>query len=107
MSDEYIHTVMVQYKHRDGWHVFSSNDVPGLYVASKDPVKAYDDVPVALKQIMELDYACQWEVRRAPSFVEFRERLLKSRSNDDNEPQLQTESFVVMGRRCDRPAHTY
>ena len=79
MIDETVMTVRVQYKHRDGWHVFSSNDVPGLYVASKDPLKAYDDVPIALKAIMDMDYSCEWEVTRAESYEEFRRRIKPSR----------------------------
>ena len=34
-------TINVQYKNIEGYHVFTSDDVDGLYIASKDPRKAF------------------------------------------------------------------
>jgi hypothetical protein len=34
----------VKHEHRDGWHTFTSPQLPGLCVASTDLQKAYKDV---------------------------------------------------------------
>lgn len=106
MSDEYVTTVRVHYKHQAGWHVFTSPDVPGLYVTSQNPVVAYDDVPVALKALMDMDYSCEWEVTRAESYEEFVRRIL-GEPPEWTAPALESGSFVVRGRKGERPAHTY
>jgi len=72
-------TVNVEYKHRDGWHVFTSQDALGLYVASKDARTAYEDVPGALKMLMELDYSCQCN-STIPASAKFRAPFRSSNS---------------------------
>ena len=42
----------VGYRFIDGYHVFTSDEVDGLYVASKDPRRAYDDVRHAIKMLV-------------------------------------------------------
>ena len=56
--------VNIRYKCRDEWHIFTSDDLPGLYVASKDVKKAFEDVPVAVNKLIELDYGSAREDRR-------------------------------------------
>lgn len=41
--------VSVTYRNLAGWHVFTADDIPGLYVASPDPIKAYNDVARSLE----------------------------------------------------------
>lgn len=50
-----VTSIGVQYKHAEGWHVFFSDDLPGLYVASEDPRKAYDDIAPAIEKLIKLD----------------------------------------------------
>ncbi|HRD28319.1 MAG TPA: hypothetical protein PLO65_08465 [Caulobacter sp.] len=94
-------TVNVEYKHRDGWHVFTSQDALGLYVASKDARTAYEDVPGALKMLMELDYSCQCEVSRAIPFEQFAEKVLRGNDESTSPPELRNESLHVRGCRND------
>ena len=55
--------VGVQRKAKDGWYVYTSPQLPGLYVASKDDHKAYSDVLLSIKQLMKLDHGWDVEVR--------------------------------------------
>ena len=65
----------VQYRHVDGYHVFTSDDVYGLYVASKDARKAFDGVAPALAVLLERNYEIVAAVEPAVPFSDF----LKSR----------------------------
>lgn len=84
MPDETVMTITVQYKYRDGWHVFSSNDVPGLYVASKDARKAYEDVPIALKAIMDMDWKRYQVIKRDADLTRWRDAFVP---REGREPQ--------------------
>jgi len=48
-------SVEVKYKGVDGWHIFESDELVGLLVASKDPAIAFADVPTAIEQLLMLD----------------------------------------------------
>ena len=65
----------VQYRHVDGYHVFTSDDVYGLYVASKDARKAFDGVAPALATLLGRNYEIVASVEPAVPFEDF----LKSR----------------------------
>ena len=48
--------ICVRYFLQDGWHVFASEDLVGLYVAHKDFKQAFDDVPMSIQKLIALDY---------------------------------------------------
>jgi hypothetical protein len=64
-------TVAVQYRFIDGYHVFTSHEVYGLYVASKDPNKAYHDVGPAIEQLLKLNEGVECSVEPAFCLREF------------------------------------
>ena len=97
-------TVKVDYRNRDGWHVFTSQDVHGLYVASKDSRAAYDDVLLAVKRLMELDFSCDCTVTRPMSFEDFEAAFVNGDSRSELSPNLRTEALFVKGRRSDLAA---
>ena len=68
---EVISSIRVDYKHRDGWHIFTCEALPGLYVASEDAKRAYNDVAVAVKMLLSLDYAMECQVQPETPFDEF------------------------------------
>lgn len=103
MTSEAITTVSVQYRHRDGWHIFTSTDIPGLYVASQDARAAYEDVPIAVKRLIELDFNCQCDVKRGQPFDTFAQAALGHVPAGDG-PLLRDEAIWVMGCRDDRSA---
>lgn len=45
-------TIAVKYRYVDGYHVFTSEDVRGLHVASKDAKKAFDSVSEVLQELL-------------------------------------------------------
>lgn len=46
-------------KHRDGWWVVTSNDVPGLYVAHNDMETTFMDVGPSIRTLMQLNAGVQ------------------------------------------------
>jgi hypothetical protein len=103
MPNDTITTVCVKYQHRDGWHVFTSPDMPGLYIASKEPRAAYEDVPIAVKRLIELDFNCTCDVIRPEPFDSFAQTALGRVPGGDS-PLLRDEALFVKGRRNDRTA---
>ena len=49
-------SIAVAYKHVEGWHVFTSEELPGLYVASRNAERAYSDVAIAIQKLLKLDF---------------------------------------------------
>lgn len=77
--------VRVDYKFRDGWHVFTSADVLGLYVASEDAETAFDDVGPSIEKLVKLNDDIDCEVEVLKSYQDF-VRYLRGRGIDQ-EPQ--------------------
>lgn len=48
-------SINVRHKYAGGWHVFFSEELPGLYVASQDYKIALDDVGPAITKLIELN----------------------------------------------------
>ena len=63
--------VAVRYKSVDGWHVFASPNMPGLYVASQDAREAFDDVATAIQKLVKLDTGHDVRVEPALPYEEF------------------------------------
>ena len=87
----------VQYRHMEGYHVFTSEDVYGLYVASKDARKAFDAVAPALELLLEKNYDIAGStVEPVESFAEF----LKSRwPKTEDAPAPEGRSPVLGNQR--------
>lgn len=45
----------IQYKFRDGWHTFTSKQMPGLYVASHSLITSLLDVLPSIRMLRRLD----------------------------------------------------
>lgn len=81
-----ISSVGVRYKATfDGWHVFTSDELPGLYVASNDAETAYNDVAPSIEKLLLLDEGVECTIR----------------------PELPFAAFVSMLRHADHPAHRF
>ena len=57
-------TVSIEYEFEEGCHVFTSDDVDGLLVVSKDPETAFKDVAPAIEMLFKLNEKV--EVRATP-----------------------------------------
>ena len=81
----------VSYQKIEGWHVFTSPDVAGLYVASPDPRKAYDDVASAVRCLFLMnDHKL---IKKIKSPFTLREFLRKVEALDD-QPNVSAHQIV-------------
>jgi hypothetical protein len=74
-------SICVNYKFAEQWHVFSSDDLPGLYVASRDAERAYKDVGAAIEKLLRLNEGIACRARPELSFQQF----LEQSENDDEQ----------------------
>ena len=65
----------ITYECKDGWHLFTCDQLKGLFVASRDRRKAFDDVPVALRGLLKLDYDVECSVRWTLTYAGFLREL--------------------------------
>ena len=63
--------IRVNRRQRDGWSVYTSPDLPGLYVASKNDREAYEDVPLAIQMLFRLDYQIDVSVSHKVDYDNF------------------------------------
>jgi hypothetical protein len=68
-------SVAVRYRTVAGWHVFDSHDIRGLYVASHDLARAYQDIPASIRTILRLSTGQDWEVKMEIPVADFMQRL--------------------------------
>jgi hypothetical protein len=64
-------TVHVKYRFVDGYHIFTSDEVRGLYVASKDAREAFDSVSPMLQELISLKLKVLCKVETPMTFDEF------------------------------------
>ena len=89
-----ITSIRIDYKHVEGWHVFMSKDIPGLYVASQDAREAYEDVGPTLEKLLKLNAGISCKVTPETSFEEF---VRKNRGVEKPEkpPVLKSHRYAV------------
>ncbi len=56
---------------RSGWYVYTCEALPGLYVASADDKKAYNDLPTAIRKLFKLDYGHEVSVHHKIDYSAF------------------------------------
>ena len=64
-------SICVEYKFTDGWHVFQSDDIQGLYVANKNAEISYNDVKTAIEKLIFLNEGINCTVWPELDFEEF------------------------------------
>lgn len=94
MPDSSISTVTVDYRVVDGWHVFTSADVRGLYVANENQEAAFNAVGPTIETLLQLNENVRVEVRAATTFARFLEQLRGRTST--SMPAPGSSQFVVM-----------
>jgi hypothetical protein len=62
--------IRVTYRFIDGCHVYTSDDVYGLYVAHQDPQKAYEAVAPSLEKLIKLNEGIVCRVEPALTYSE-------------------------------------
>jgi len=64
-------TILVDYRVVDGWHIFTSKQVRGLYVANPDQRLAYEAIGPSIEELLKLNEHVSASVRPALPFDEF------------------------------------
>lgn len=95
-----ITSILVDYKHVDGWHVFSSADMAGLYVASKRAELAFNDVPLAIKKLVKLNSGVDCTVTAELSYFQFLSLVRNNKPNraapqEDAPLWLETQRYAL------------
>lgn len=85
-------SIEVDYKFAEDWHVFSSEALPGLYVASRNAETAYSDVPVAIQKLLFLDEGLDCVVKPEQSFREF----IAKTQEDDGTLAMKNKRFGIV-----------
>ena len=60
--------IRVHYRCIDGYHVYTSDNVYGLYVANRDAQKAYDAVAPSLEKLIQLNEGLTCRVEPVMTF---------------------------------------
>jgi len=94
INQEYI-TISVGYRFVDGYHIFTSQDVRGLYVASRDPRKAYDDVAEVLQVLASKQSGIAVEIVPTLTFEEWLDRRRRAVTAAAQPPIMQGREFLI------------
>lgn len=71
MSDAKHAVVRANYALREGLHVFTSPDLPGLCVASRDPSTAVENAIQQIRDLIKFTYNVDCQVTAAHEFPNF------------------------------------
>ena len=85
--------IRVNYRFVDGYHIYTSEDVYGLYVANRDATKAYAAVGPSLEKLIQLNEGISCRVEPVLTFSE----LVRSARNPDQPfiQEITSRSFVA------------
>ncbi|HXW30152.1 MAG TPA: hypothetical protein VEK55_12385 [Xanthobacteraceae bacterium] len=75
MANQIGTEIQVRRRIRDGWHVYTCDVLPGLYVASKDDKTAYNDLPQAIATLIKLDLGQDVSVTHKVDYDTFMRQL--------------------------------
>ena len=70
--------VRIEYSYQSGVHTFRAPDYPGFYLASPDAQLVFDDIPGALKLLVDMDFGvdCAVAVEGGLTLEEFFARVI-------------------------------
>jgi hypothetical protein len=85
---------------RGEWFVYTSDAMPGLYVASKDDKVAYNDLPAAIRMLFKLDFGSEVSVHHKIDYATFMlgdkaRAALEERTRDLMDSHQQVLSFMI------------
>lgn len=61
----------IGYKNIDGCHVFTSEQIKGLFIATPDAKKAMEQIVPTVKALLDLESNSDWEVELGEEFTLF------------------------------------
>ncbi|MBT2299300.1 hypothetical protein J7E70_02380 [Variovorax paradoxus] len=91
-------SVCARYRYADGWHIFDSEDLPGLYVASRDAEQAFNNVGQVIEGLFKLDHGIDIQIVPEVSVKEFLAAVAKDKMPSAEHPLILSDRrFQVMG----------
>ena len=87
-------SICVRYKFVDGWHIFQSDELLGLYVANLDPKIAYDDVQASIEKLIYLNEGIRCSVIPETTYAEFISAI-KDRAHRAVQNMLSNKRYLV------------
>lgn len=63
--------VRVRRRAKDGWYIYTCDQLPGLYVAHVDDRVAYHDIPRSIKALLKLRSNLECDVAHKVSYSDF------------------------------------
>ena len=85
--------ITVQYRSKDGWHLFTSDQILGLFVASPDMKVAFSDIPETVRLLLKLDYGLDCVVQPKLEYEAFL-RLTTLRNKAQNAVSQRTRDML-------------
>lgn len=101
---------------RSGWHVYTCDTLPGLYVASQDDKKAYNDLPLAIQTLFKLDHGVSVSVHHKTDYASFMAQIemgrrareaVEARTRDMMDSQQDVLTFMVGSTNNDSAAGSH
>lgn len=91
-------SICAKYKNVAGWHIFQSDELPGMYVASREAERAYNDIAPSIELLLKLDEGIACTAIPEVSFHEFI-AAFKHHKDDDQDLSLvlSDKRFIVTG----------
>jgi len=85
--------IRVTYRLIDGTHIYTSDDVYGLYVAHRDPRRAYEMVAPSIEKLIRLNEKVECTVEPALTYAE----LVRHLHHPDQPltPETTSRSFLA------------
>jgi hypothetical protein len=88
-------SVCVEYKNAEDWHIFVSDDLPGLFIANKDKEKSFHDVSNAIEKLLLLNEGIVCKAMPEMTYQEF----VKMAKEHKDSQELSTEPLVLSNKR--------
>lgn len=90
-------TISVKYRFIDGYHIFTSDDVYGMYVAHQDAQIAYEHVQPSIKELVKQNEDIDVSVAPVLSFEDF-VNLLRETATAVDDDVLPSHPAIIESR---------
>lgn len=88
-------SICVNYTFAENWHVFTSDDLPGLMVAHKDSAKAFLSISESIEKLLLLNEGLEYKVDPEPTLEMFLEET-KGKKHTEEPLMLSSTRFSIV-----------
>ena len=86
--------ITVTYRTDGNWHLFTSDQIDGLCVASPNLEMAFEDVPVAVRELLKLDHDVTCKVSWNLTYMGFLRELHRFATTDQQDIAKKAQAAV-------------